>query len=260
LQPVLTLFIAISILILLCVITTSRDPVLPEPPVSDNQIDIWLKQDFANFGENARKSLNILTIDEGGLDTQNMIVSTNSPIMMLSPIKRTDENRKTGLILNLEKNEDREKGNWFSSLDDLFFEKGLDDSTRSSLNDFIIIFLCKNFISYYRGSWNSIEGILLDDITAEFMYDSIASIQTSESSDIIVIKDSGRRVGTRKQVWSEVLTFSTEDGEKTSFPMNNDVKKYASSSSTNISTARESAELMRREIRQRRVDVQIVKN
>ena len=143
-QTVSTLSIIFLIFVLLCIVKTSRDPVLPEPPVSDNQIDIWLKQDFANFGENARKSLNILTIDEGGLDTQNMIVSTNSPIMMLSPIKRTDENRKTGLILNLEKNEDREKSNWFSSLDDLFFEKGLDDSTRSSLNDFIIIFLCKN--------------------------------------------------------------------------------------------------------------------
>jgi len=243
----------------LCILKTSRDPVLPELPVSDKQIDIWLQQDFAAFGENARESLNILSIHEGGSETQNIMVSEH-PIMMLSPIKSTDENKKTGLVLNLEKNEDKKDKNWFSDLDDFFFEKGSDDIRRGSLNDFIIIFLCKNFISYYRGTWNSIEGVLLDENTNEFMYDSIASVQTLESSDIMVIKDKGKRVGTRKHVWGEVLAFSTDDGERTSFAMNDDVKKYSHSSKITISTARQAADAMRREIRQRRIDVQIVKN
>ena len=258
-QTAATLSIIFLIFVLLCILKTSRDPVLPELPVSDKQIDIWLQQDFAAFGENARKRLNILRVDEGGSETQNTMVSEH-PIMMLSPIKWTDENRKTGLVLNLERNEAENGNNWFSNLDDFFFEKGSDDVRRGSLNDFIVIFLCKNFISYYRGTWHSIEGVLLDGNTDEFMYDSIASVRTLESSDIMVIKDNGRRVGTRKHIWGEVLAFSTDDGERTSFAMNDDVKKYTPSSNVVISTARESADLMRREIRQRRIDVQIVKN
>ena len=250
----LTFFIALLIFLLLFNTKTSYDLILPELPVSNDQIDIWLQQDFSDFGENARESLDILRAGEGGSETQNMMVS-EYPIMMLSPIKRTSENQKTGLVLNLEKDE-----NWFSNLDDFFLEKGTDDIRRGSLNDFIIIFLCKNFISYYRGTWNSIEGVLLDENTNEFMYDSIASVQTLESSDIMVIRDKGKRVGTRKHVWGEVLTFSTDDSERTSFTMNDDVKKYTSLSKVVISTARESADLMRREIRQRRIDVQIVKD
>ena len=259
------------VILILCIAKVNRNPELPDLPVSEKQIDIWLMQDFEGFIEESRQKLKILTSDEAGSDTQNVLVAED-PIMMLSPIEATDNSAKSGYVVTMKESEEnknkqtqniaRSVVDRISSLDDFFFEKGIDKISRGSLNDFIVIFLCKNFISYCRGNWNSIEGFLLDEVTAEFMYDSIASIKTFENSNIVVTKQrNGERIGTEKIVFEEVLTFSTADGARTSFAINNDVKKYFRPSSDNdISTARESAELMRREIRQRRIDVQIVKD
>ena len=266
----LIILLCVAILVL-CIAKVNRNPELPDLPVSEKQIDIWLMQDFEDFIEESRQKLKILTPSEAGSDTQNVLVAEH-PIMMLSPIKAADDNAKSGYVVTMKESEENKNNQTqntarsvihrISSLDDFFFEKGLDGISRGSLNDFIVIFLCKNFISYCRGKWNSIEGFLLDEVTAEFMYDSISSVKTFENSNIIARKQwNGERIGTEKIIFEEVLVFSTADGDHTSFAINNDVKKYfRPSPDSDISTARESAELMRREIRQRRIDVQIVKN
>ncbi len=139
---------------------------------------------------------------------------------------------------------------------DYFVEKGLDGKTRYSIHVFLNIFLCRNFLTYYKCYWNFLRGEEILVETGEYLYDTIVSINTHESSLSSLANGEGKKLIMKKKV----LRISTTDGKEIEFPALSDIRVSDESSDGNNSlTVKDAAHIIRERIRERRIDLQIVK-
>lgn len=216
--------------------TLKRKPNI-KPPVTDEQIDQWLSQDRRIFFEKAPSKLDVIA-------NKN---SKDVPLGPLNVTKDTPIELSSGFEL---KTDEKFWANRRSQ--DYFCEKGIDGITRYSIHRFMVIFLCRNFLAYYRCYWNFLKGESLFVETNEYLYDTIVSVKNSEWSEAI---GEGQRL-----VFMEFLNISTTDGKEIEFPAVFDPRMIEKSSlESDTSKIKNAARVIRELLRERRIDMQITK-
>ena len=73
---------------------------------------------------------------------------------------------------------------------------------RYGVYEFLVIFLCANFLAYYKCHFNFIQGRTVNDETCEYLYDSIVSVRVQEKSS--TKSNSGEDKDKERQFKSEV--------------------------------------------------------
>lgn len=212
------------------------------PPVDDKQIDRWLLEDKQNILEKIPDELNVILVGNSQNTPKllNVVLNQDAPIELSS-----------GFILE---NDNNYLKNSFVSKD-YYVEKGLDNKTRYSIHVFMVIYLCRNFLTYYKCYWNFISGAANIVETGEYLYDTIVSVKTEELSLLKSVNDDGEKL-----ILKKVLRISTTDGKELEFPAISDIRvSYESLRRNDISPVRDAAHIIREMIRERRIDVQIVK-
>jgi len=179
-SPFITfLLVVVTFVLFLAKIEKSRSIILP---VDDRQIDQWLLEDKRKLFDKAPNELDVIVVGESE-DTPellNVVMNQKHPIELSSGFTLTDEEKKSWGILIRDR--------------DYFVEKGLDGKTRYSIHVFLNIFLCRNFLTYYKCYWNFLRGEEILVETGEYLYDTIVSINTHESSLSSLANGEGKKL------------------------------------------------------------------
>jgi len=245
-HPFLTFLVIIAAVLIL----KSRVSPNITPPVSDDKIDQWLLEDKRKLFKKAPNELDVKLVseDENTPELLNVVMNQDNPIKLSS-----------GFELENEEKENDDKFLRFLrrliGTEDYFVEKGLDGKTRHSIHIFMVIFLCRNFLSYYKCHWNFIRGVATLVETGEYLYDTIVSVNTQELSSASLLDGEGKKV-----IFKKVLQINTTDGKGIEFPAISDIRvSYESSAENDIAEVRDAAHIIREMLRERRIDIQITK-
>lgn len=235
-------FVTFSVIIAAVLISMLEVSANITPPVSDDQIDQWLLEDKRQLFKKAPNELDVKLVsqDENTPELLNVVMNQDNPIELSSGLRLgNDENFLRNLI----------------GSEDYFFEKGTDGKTRYSIHIFMVIFLCRNFLSYYKCHWNFIRGVATLVETGEYLYDTIVSVNTQELSSASLLDGEGKKV-----IFKKLLQINTTDGKGIEFPAISDIRvSYESSAENDIAQVRDAAHIIRDMLRERRIDIQITK-
>ena len=257
-NPLLT----IGAILLLCV---PQIPPNPKLPISDYQFNQWLDLDREYVYSKAIGELNVRVLGE----------SETRPLEALNIVMKSI-NLTSGFALETQ-DADLVK---FRDLKDYFCEQRFRDyekkgvQYRYSIHLFTKIVLCRNFLAYYKCHWNFIRGIETLVETGEYLYDSIVSVRTEEISlataniveklslenfkQDLEVEDL-KNLDKTKFVVKEVLIIGTTDGHEISFPVLESRIVEQSNLESDTSSVKDAARIIRSLLRQRRIDLQIVK-
>lgn len=230
------------VVIIFFVAQTRRSPKIT-PVVSDEQIDRWLLEDKIGVFERAPTALDVIVVNkhENTPKTLNVVMNQNHPIELSSPFILEDDHTSLRALIGTK---------------DYYVEKGVDRNTRYSIHVFMTIFLCKNFLSYYKCHWNFIRGVATLVDTGEYLYDTIVSVNTQELSSADLGNEEGKKLILKKN-----LRISTADGKEIEFPAISEIKiSYESTPEDQIPEVKDAAHIIRAILRERRIDMQIVKS
>jgi hypothetical protein len=213
------------------------------PRVSDEQIDRWLLDDKKALFKKSPTELDVIVVnkDENLPKTLNVVMNLDHPIELSSGFILEDNDTLLRALIGSQ---------------DYYVEKGLDGNTRYSIHIFMVIFLCKNFLSYYKCHWNFIRGVATLVDTGEYLYDTIVSVNTQELSSANLGNEEGKKLILKKN-----LRISTADGKEIEFPAISEIRmSYESTSENEIPEVKDAAHIIRAILRERRIDMQIVKS
>jgi hypothetical protein len=242
---------------------------LPKPSVTDEQIIKWLNEDIYKL---VRKSLLAFDIDDYSgcmeviksklkvedhefeapeqystshqVNKQNLLQQT--PLYLLSGCSVST--LKSLIKIDFTKNRFDEK-QLLIPPGDFYCVRTLNSRKKIyGVYEVIVIFLCKNFLSYYRCYWNFVRGVSINDEMCEYLYDSIVSVKIRERASSNIIDSRFK-----KRVYSEYLSITTQDSREIEFKIDED-RKF-SSDDLYDSRSRKVAQAIRRMLRQRRIDV-----
>jgi len=232
-SPILTF----SLGILFLFIGQQKTPVkIKITTETEELIDNWLLEGQTKIFKKAPNELGLI-VGKNLPQALNVVLNQESPIKLSSGfIKDSPSSKDTEDFL----------------IEDYFVEKGLDNKTRYSIHVFLVIFLCRNFLAYYKCHWNLINDVETLVETGEYLYDTIVSVKTQELS----LANSGNS-GTEKLIYKKNLQISTTDSKEIEFPVITDIR--LSSSEKDGITVKDAAHIIREMIRERRIDMQIVK-
>lgn len=214
----------------------------------ESKIQDWLASDIEQLTEEAMRKLKIMPV--GGGVKQNAL--QNEPIRVLIGVtERTSES------LTVESDSDRtfRDDNEEVLIDSNDYESHPSHNGAKRMYgvyEFLVIFLCPNFLSYYKCYWNFIRRKSVNEETCEYLYDSIVSVKVQEKSSVRLKDD------TQKRVYSKRLLLSTKDGKVVCFRISK--HKIDVTHSLKLSQIDQAAVAIRDMLRQRRIDVISVEN
>jgi hypothetical protein len=230
-SPTLTFFLAVVVVI----IGQQKKPVRINMTIEEQQIDQWLLEGKRKLFQKLPNELGLI-LGVNPPQALNVVLNQDAPIALCSGfVKDTDSSKDTQNDL----------------IEDYFVEKGLDGNTRYSIHVFMAIFLCRNFLAYYKCDWNFINNVETLVETGEYLYDTIVSVKTQEMSLAIP-----RNGSVEKLTYKKILQISTTDGKEINFPVITDIRFTSDNDSI---TVKDAAHIIREMTRERRIDMQIVK-
>lgn len=203
-------------------------------------IQEWLEEDKEKLFEEAKQELRLEyspTNDYGEKIEENIIqfIGVNSSTVSKSFILKGD----------LPEEIDSRK---YLKQEDFNVTTGVDGRKIYNVYEFLAIFLCSNFMSYYRCYWNFTRRASVGKEICEYFYENIVSVKYQEKSSLNSSNIERRRT------YGDLLSITTTDGKTISFWINQDrSQKIGSnrSSGKNI-PAKNAAEIVRYMLRHSR--------
>ena len=212
----------------------------------EEKIDKWLEEDKSYLISLGMQKLKIKQVD-------------TEPILSFVGISSTD--KSDSYILITDRELEKVNKNYKEILineNDLYKEKGNDGRYRYGVYECFLIYLCENFLSYYRCYWNFLKGANVDEETCEYLFDSIVSVKTRERSSL------NQQNPEEKRKYADILSLTTMDGKIVYFKMSDDKKQKINSedkrASKYVSGINQAAARIRYWLRKRRVDYQMTKD
>ncbi|MBE9214207.1 hypothetical protein IQ247_16290 [Plectonema cf. radiosum LEGE 06105] len=211
----------------------------------EEKIDKWLEEDKTSLISLGMQKLKI----EHLVDQQ--------PILSFVGISSAE--KLDSYILTTDRELEKINKNYREILineNDFYKEKGNDGKYRYGVYECFLIYLCENFLSYYRCYWNFLKGDYVDEETCEYLFDSIVSVKTRERSSL------NQQNPEEKRKYADILSLTTMDGKIVYFKMSDDKKQRINSDgkSKYVSGINQAAARIRYWLRQRRVDYQKIKD
>jgi septal ring factor EnvC (AmiA/AmiB activator) len=173
----------------------------------------WLKEDVKYLSERARKKLRL-----ANPEFQNEFNALQAdPISVWVGIT---ERKAPNLIVQDELVEQLESKEVLELLnsEDLKSDKAYEGSRRRyRIYEVSIIFLCKEFLSYYTCYFNFVRRIPINEKYSECLYDSIIFTKLQETSYVNPNNDDSK-----KKSYSKILTISTNSGDNICLQISDD--------------------------------------
>ncbi len=190
----------------------------------------WLKEDINNLIDQAQRKLNL--IDSKFTGELRAIKMT--PIRALGGVTpKTFPSLliKDDIVGNLE---NKKISELHISPKDFRSEPTYDRKGRIyGVYEFLVVFLCQNFLSYYKCYFNFIKSEPIDEEYCEYLYDSVVSIKIQDKSSVNM-----KKIDAPKQIYSKRLIISTNDGKEIGFRIHrNRVESHLSSKLSELDTA-----------------------
>ncbi|MCX5964558.1 MAG: hypothetical protein NT070_15900 [Cyanobacteria bacterium] len=225
--------------------------------ILEEYVENLLKNDISLLPGKAMKYLNIEYEDETNITKLNVL--KRLPFPMAIGISRTERGKLNKRInsgenasLLVESDNDRslksvEKTNLSIDENDFYCATKYSSSTNAfGVYEFVVIFLCSNFLTYYRCYFNFVQGQPIDEEYCEYLYDSVVSVKVQEKS----------RIGddsSRKSIYRRRLLITTTDAKIICFRFpQHRITSAVSGKSSDIDGA---ATAIREMLRQRRIDI-----
>jgi small nuclear ribonucleoprotein (snRNP)-like protein len=211
----------------------------------EEQVQEWLGNDIERLTHKAMKKLKILP----PTDTGELNALQNEPIRVLIGVTERTKTFESVIVesdnyLNLEVNKNSEI---YIDAKDFESEPSYDGKNRKyGVYGFLVIFLCGNFLAYYKCYLNFIRGKTVDDETCEYFYDSIVSVKIQEKFSVRGKNENQKNISIKR------LIITAKDGKAVCFEIaRNRIEK---THSLRLSQIDEAAIAIRYMLRQRRVD------
>jgi len=211
----------------------------------EEKVKEWLDNDIERLTRKAMKKLKIIDIT----DTGELNALQNESIRVLIGVTERTKTFESVIVesdnyLSLEANENKEI---YIDPQDFESEPSYAGNIRKyGVYGFVVIFLCANFLTYYKCYWNFIRGRTVDEETCEYLYDSIVSVKVQE-------KSSARGKNEKqKTVHRKRLIITAKDGKTVCFQVSRN--RIERTHSLRLSQIDEAAIAIRDMLRQRRVD------
>lgn len=222
----------------------------------EEKVKRWLDQDKIYLLERASE---ILLIQIGRESGELNTIQTSQPIKRLFGVSPWNVERIQNRVETDRDNNLLSQSKDFQGLlinkRDFITGYGLDRKRRYGVYEFTAIFLCANFLAYYKCYWNFIRRLTVDEEICEILYDSIVSVKVKERSSAN-LKDPKT-----KRTYKEFLSITTMDGKIFSFRIDEDRKeRIETEGSLRQSQIEEAGRIIRDILRQRRIDVMRTKN
>lgn len=227
----------------------------------EKAVEIWLSDDISSLKSKVMEDLNIKDRNEDGTNITQLNVLNRDPFSICVGISKNEkneinkrrENSAGTESLIIESDGDRslkslEKTGLSIDRKDFYREKKYESSSTDAFGvyEFVAIFLCSNFLTYYRCYFNFIQNESIDAEDCEYLYDSIVSVKVQAKS----------RIGgdsSRKRTYRKRLLITTSDGKVVCFRFSENRRERGLS--TPFSDFDDAAPAIREMLRQRRIDV-----
>ena len=214
----------------------------------EEKVQEWLGNDIERLTHKVMKKLKIIP----PTDTGELNDLQSEPICVLIGVTERTKTFESVIVesditLNLESLELTESPEIYIDPKDFESEPSYDGkSRRYGVYGFVVIFLCANFLTFYKCYLNFIRGKTVDEETCEYFYDSIVSVKVQEKSSVRG-KNENQKTVNRKR-----LIITAKDGKTLCFQLarNRIERTY----SLRLSQIDEAAIAIRDMLRQRRVD------
>lgn len=201
----------------------------------------WLDQDIDRLTNQAMRKLNLRNINSGAqvgalkaTPIRALIGVTKRTSSSLLVEDSVEGNVRNNEALALHINEGEFKS------EPAYTGEGME----YSIYEFLVIFLCSNFLSYYKCYFNFIRAEHIDDQYCEYLYDSIVFTKIQEKSSVNM-----QNVDDPKQVYSKRLIISTNDGKVVCFRIAR--SRVKSNLSSKLSRIDDAATAIRKMLRKR---------
>ncbi|MEP0873817.1 hypothetical protein NDA01_29345 [Trichocoleus desertorum AS-A10] len=215
----------------------------------EKQCQEWLEKDINRLTKQAMRKLKLLPCDHigevGAIQTEPIrvlvgITERTSPSLLV----------EDDIEPNLENNITSEL---YIKAEEFRSEPSYDGKSRKyGVYEFLVIFLCANFLSYYKCYFNFIRSKTVNEEYSEYLYDSIVFTKIQEKSSTRLKDDD------QKRVYSKRLLIATKDGKVISFR----IAKFRvePNLAIRLSQIDEAAIELRKMLRQRRIDVTLTES
>ena len=163
-----------------------------------------LDKDTDQLIKSNMEKLKIESIDK--LSKKQNIMQTTEPIIVMKGVSTISDASTEGTIIETdsEMNLSRDNKNILIQKDDFQSDS---DNKIYGVYEFLALFLCANFITYYRCYFNFITGNSVNEESCDYMYDSIVSIKIQERSSNRLKNES------EKRIYGKRLVLTTSDGK-----------------------------------------------
>ena len=168
----------------------------------------WLKEYIVDLTENARRKLGLV-----GIEVNDPVALKATPITVWVGVT---ERTSPSLIVKdslTEETASDEISELYIDLGEFESQAAYEGSKRKyGVYEFLVIFLCKDFLSYYKCYFNFIRRQTVNEEYREYLYKNIVFTKLQEKSSVNM-----KNYGDSKQVYSKSLTISTNDGKTLCF-------------------------------------------
>lgn len=169
----------------------------------------WLKEYIAALTENARRKLGLVSIE---VDDDPVALKAKPITVWVGVTERTSPSLIVKDSLTEETISD-EISELYIDLGELESQAAYEGSKRKyGVYEFLVIFLCKDFLSYYKCYFNLIRRQTVNEEYREYLYKNIVFTKLQEKSSVNM-----KNYDDSKQVYSKSLTISTNDGRTLRF-------------------------------------------
>ena len=211
-------------------------------------IKTWLSSDVERLTKKFMKKLKIYPMEY--VYERNVLKS--EPIrLLIGTTLRTSES----VVVESDSDQNLEKYSQeiYIQEEDFKSELTLDGKSKVyGVYEFLVIFLCSNFLCYHKCYWNFIRGKTVGEETCEYLYDSIVSVKTQEKSSIRLKNEK------QKNIYEKRLFLSSKDGKVVCFRITQ--HKIDRTHSVKLSKMDNAVVAIRDMLRQRRIDVTLTKD
>jgi hypothetical protein len=164
----------------------------------------WLKEYIVDLTKKAQRKLKLLSIE----DDDPMALKATPVTVWVGVTERTSPSMivKDGLT----------EGTGADQISELYIDprefKSQDayegSKRKYGVYEFLVIFLCEDFLSYYKCYFNFIRRKTVNEEYSEYLYENIVFTKLQEESSVNM-----KNFDDSKQVYSRSLTISTNDGK-----------------------------------------------
>ncbi len=140
------------------------------------------------------------------LSKKQNTLQTTEPIIVMKGVAKLSDAIAEGTIIENDSEMNLSKNNQNILIHENDFKSDSDNKIYG-VYEFLTLFLCANFITYYRCYFNFITGNPVNEESCDYMYDSIVSIKIQERSSNRLKNEN------EKRIYGKRLVLTTSDGK-----------------------------------------------